>query len=210
MKSRSYWDEKLQSAAKAYGFHQGYKILYSPWSTIINHSAIFISLNPGKPPIAAEMCVVSDERGNTYEVERKITQSPITAQFLKLCEFIGVMPSEMLTGVAAPFRSERWATISITQQRAALAIGREFWSEALKHSPEKLIIACSDEASKMIVSITGAQLDVVTPSGWGNIKLSRYVAANGRRIVKLPHLSQFKLFSRAEAEPYLRAIFEIN
>lgn len=60
------------------------------------------------------------------------------------------------------------------------------------------------------MSITGARLDTVTPSGWGNITLSRYLAGGDRRIVKLPHLSQFKLFSRAEAEPFLKAIFEIG
>jgi hypothetical protein len=210
MKSREYWDEKLQAAAKAHGFSQGYKMLYSPWTTIGAHSAIFLSLNPGKPPVAAEMCVVSDERGNSYEVERDTTQSPITAQFLKLCDFIGVKPSRVLTGVAAPFRSERWNTLSSTQRRAALSIGREFWSEVLPNSPARLIVTCSDEASELAVSITGARLDSVTPSGWGNITLSRYLAGGDRRIVKLPHLSQFKLFSRAEAEPFLKAIFEIG
>ena len=207
MQSREVWDAKLRTAARVHGFEQGYKILYSPWATLGSPAAIFLSLNPGKPPLEAEMCIVSDERGNSYEVERETTRSPITAQFLKMCDFIGLTPSQVLTGVVAPFRSDRWASLSGLQRRAALLVGREFWSEVLPRSPAGLIITCSDEAAEMVVSITGARLDAVTPSGWGNIKLSRYLAPNGKRIVKLPHLSQFKLFSRLDSAPYLKEIF---
>ena len=78
------WTKKLSDADKKYNFFDGYKLLYCPWETIHKVKIAFISLNPGKPPQNAELREISDERGNSYWVERKITESPITDQFLKL------------------------------------------------------------------------------------------------------------------------------
>ena len=40
---------------------------------------------------------MSDERGNSYEVEKEISKSPITPQFLNLCEFLETEPKNVLT-----------------------------------------------------------------------------------------------------------------
>lgn len=204
MRTRQYWDDRLGSTASSNGFSQGYKLLYSPWSTLSSHKAIFLSLNPGTPPVGAELSVVSDERGNSYEVERDTTMSPITLQFLKMCDFMGIVPKDVLTGVVAPFRSGSWSSLSNLQRRVALEIGREFWSDALRVSRSDLIVVCSEEASEMVVSLSGATITEILPAGWGNISIVKYSTSDGRRIVKLPHLSRFRLFGRAASEPHLR------
>lgn len=84
MESREIWGQRIREAGREIGFTEGYKILFAPWATIGTTDTVFLSLNPGRPPAGAELEVLSDERGNSYEVERHITVSPITEQFLAL------------------------------------------------------------------------------------------------------------------------------
>ena len=68
--------ELLKSAEKKYNFSDGFKLLYCPWDNISSSNIAFISLNPGNAPENAELRMVSDERGNSYEIEMDITKSP--------------------------------------------------------------------------------------------------------------------------------------
>ena len=52
-----------------------------------------------------------------------------------------------------------------------------------------------------------AQLDEEAPRGWGKVKLRRYVCADGRVVVALPHLSTFKLMSRPECIAALADVY---
>ena len=88
MMDKNYWQNKLSTLERDYSFHEGYKLLFSPWNTIQKANHAFISLNPGRAPDGADLRVISDERGNSYEVEEFTTKSPLTAQFLKLCSFL--------------------------------------------------------------------------------------------------------------------------
>ena len=130
---RNNWSKKLSKADAKYHFPDGYKLLYSPWETLKKAKIAFISLNPGKPPKNAELKVVSDERGNSYEVEKEITESEITHQFLSLCKFLETSPNEVLTGTICPFRSADWenfldgSTFTDEQKRIGLSLGEEFW-----------------------------------------------------------------------------------
>lgn len=84
-RTREDWDQELRRLESELCFNEGFKPLYCPWSTLETGRVAFLSLNPGRAPDDAEMRVVSDERGNSYEVERETTKSPLTDQFLKLC-----------------------------------------------------------------------------------------------------------------------------
>ena len=148
------WTKKLSDTDKRYNFFDGYKLLYCPWETIHEVKIAFISLNPGKPPQNAELREVSDERGNSYWVERKITESPITDQFLKLCEFIEKTPDEILTGAICPFGSMDWdffmngKVFTDKQKEIGLNLGAEFWKEALKNV--STIITVGNETTNSI------------------------------------------------------------
>ena len=72
------------------------------------------------------MKTLSYERGNSYEVEKKITKSPITHQFLKLCSFINVHPKSILTGFMCPFRGNEWSDFNNKQKKIGLDCGKEF------------------------------------------------------------------------------------
>lgn len=202
------WTQKLYSGEKSLGFNQGYKILYCPLATLNTAKVAFLSLNPGPAPLGAELRVLSDERGNSYQVENETTRSPITEQFLRMTKILRRTPLEILTGVAAPFRSAAWDSLSNAQREGSLRFGREFWGEVLLRTDLHLIIASSQQAAAMVCYITGAKLEAAVPSGWGTIELKRFRTRDGRRIIQLPQLSRYKLFSRSACIAPLKLLFE--
>lgn len=206
MRSRDEWAKKLKDGAREHGFDEGYKPLYVPWDTIGKADTVFMSLNPGEPPQDADLEVVSDERGNSYEVEKETTKSPIAEQFLKLCNLLGKDPSDILTGVAAPYRGKSWSSHTSAQRKANLETGRQFWLEAFAANSPKLVIVCSDAALRMTASLRGARLERKLPSGWGDVSLRRYRSRDGGVIIQLPQLSRYKLLS---GEPYVSRLKEI-
>lgn len=199
------WDKRVSDAATHLGFTDGYKILYGPWSTIGTSDTVFLSLNPGRAPDDAALSTLSDERGNSYEVEAVTTRSPLTKQFLALADRLSFTPSEILTGVVVPFRSRRWLDCTVAQRLAALALGKEFWRQAFEVRQPKRVIACGKEAASVAVELLKADFDLSVASGWGQTKLVRYMA-EGSSVIQLPHLSTFQLFSRSDCAGPLSTI----
>ena len=199
-------EEEITKAEKAYNFQQGYKLLYVPWKTIETASIAFISLNPGKPPKEADLRVLSDERGNSYEVEKDVTESPLTDQFLKLAEFLKVKPIDILTGAMCPFRSGKWEDFTEEQKIVGFEIGKNFWLEVLKKDIN-LLITLGIQVTNELLPYLDAKLELSIDSGWGNVQLKRY-ATKDFDIVQLPHLSSFKIFSRKECGEPIKQIFD--
>lgn len=198
--SKAEWQSVLETSENALGFTLGFKPLYCPWETLHTAKVAFLSLNPGRAPNNAELRLTSDERGNSYEVEKYTTRSPLTAQFLLLCDLLGLRPSEVLTGVAAPFRSNNWQELTLQQRKGSLEIGRRFWEQPLSCSGLQMVITCSTEATKLAVSITAARPDTEVSAAWGKIRLRRFVSESGKVVIQLPHLSRFRLLGRPASE----------
>ena len=205
---RNKWDAKLSAIAAEYKFNHGYKILYNRWSVIGQATVAFMSLNPGREGNADLAWMISDERGSSHLVEKHTSISPINRQVLALYEFLDIDPSTVLDGVLHPFRSDEWNNFSAAQKNAGLEIGKKFWREAIDGKIEKLIVS-GKQIKPHVLSMTGAQIDAVIPSGWGEQTLERYTTATGMEIFIMPHLSRFKLFTRPECRGPLIAFFKI-
>ena len=197
----------LLAKEKELAFEEGFKLLYCPWERINSAQLAFLSLNPGRPPNQESLRVVSDERGNSYVVEREINKSPITEQYLKFCELLGVNPNAVLSGVIFPFRSNAWKSLTIFQRQQGLALGSQLWKSIL-HEKIRLVVAVGNETAKILIDIFDAKKEKCVPSGWGNISLRRFIGHNGVKIVQLPHLSRFKLLSNDRFLPPLKEVFE--
>ncbi|EYD74062.1 hypothetical protein Rumeso_04433 [Rubellimicrobium mesophilum DSM 19309] len=204
---REAWRRRLAAEEQRLNLSQGLKFVYGPWSTLDTGHVAFLSLKPGTAPPGADLRAVSDERGNSYEVERTTTGSPITGQFLALTELLGVRPREVLTGVVTPFRAVAWGNLTVRQKDGALALGREFWAGPLARPDLRLIVAVSQEAADLIITLTGATAESEISAGWGHLCLRRYRTCDGRAIVHLPHLSRFRLLSRAASRDALALAF---
>ena len=208
--NQRYWTKKLKEAETELGFIDGYRLVYGPWATLDKAKIAFLSLNPGRGKTLdkATMRDISDERGNTYEVEQGKSKSPIVGQFLRLAKMLGCQPADILTGVIAPFRSKRWDTLTKSQQKGSLDFGRRFWMGPLSRPDLRLIIASGNQVARVVVGITGAHFEDDAPAGWGAIKLRRYRLPGNKVILQLPHLSNYKLLSRELSNQALRAFIE--
>jgi hypothetical protein len=194
------WYDRLCVVERELGLNDGFRPLYGPWSTLSKSRMAFISLNPGRAPSSTTKREMSDERGNSYVVERESTLSPITDQFLRLCALIKVSPDDVLTGVAVPFRTPAWNDIPPQHRKRAIKVGQEFWAEPLKRNDLEVIVCCSAQATRAVVECLHAKLEETRPAAWGNITIHRYRALNGTPILALPHLSRFRLLGRSQSE----------
>jgi hypothetical protein len=184
----------------------GFKLLYCPWNKIYSSNIAFISLNPGNAPDSADLRMISDERGNSYEVEAGITKSPINEQFLKLCSFLGKKPSDFLAGAAIPFRSNNWASLNKEQRDAGIQVGIDLWKEMLGSNIKRIVVT-GEEACKIVLKIKPSELKSSIPSNWGDTKLKKYLANDGTEIFSIPHLSSYRLFLRDKSIKQLNKIF---
>ena len=208
--NRGYWTKELEEAETRLGFVDGYRFVYGPWETLDRAKIAFLSLNPGRGETLDKdtMRDIADERGNTYEVEQGTSGSPIVNQFLRLSKLLGCQPADILTGVIAPFRSTSWDTLTESQQKGSLDLGRRFWMGPLSRPDLRLIITSGEAVARQVVSITGARFDGEACAGWGSQKLRRYRSPGGQVVVRLPHLSRFRLLGREPSEQKVRAFLD--
>ncbi len=203
---REDWHQRLVAVEAELGLRDGFRFVYGPWATLQTGRIAFLSLNPGRASSNSVMQEVSDERGNSYAVERYTTLSPITDQALRAFSVLGAQPHEVLAGVVCPFRTPSWNDLTKEKRDQALALGREFWSQPLQRPGIELIVCCSTEASKAAVTWLAARHEASASAGWGDIAIHRYRTGTGVPILALPHLSRFRLFGRPQSEEAIRKL----
>ena len=198
--------KQLRQAELDLDFTDGYQLLYCPWKTLGTHEIACVSINPSLREDDFKR-MLSDERGNSYQVEAHQELSPITKQILKLCHRLGKMPEQLLMGTICPFRSDNWNDLRRDVKDVGLKIGKEFWGQALS-SQIRLVITLGDPAQKTICELFDAHLEFEIRANYQNTLLRRYKTESGVEIISLPHLSRFRLFSRWQCDEPLEQIFE--
>ena len=173
--SKQRWETQICEAESTHSFTMGYKLLCCPWKTLNTATHAFISLSPGAAtPFDAELKCLSEERGNSYFIEKHTTKSPITEQFILLSELIGVSPNAILTGYAHPFRTREWNDNSAKQKEVGLQIGLDFWDAALHDGKVETVIISGSDVTRYFTSRLEASLEKEVPSGWGQTSLKTY------------------------------------
>ena len=117
--------KQLEKVELDFDFNDGYQLLYCPWGTLGSHEIACISINPSLRE-GHRKRMLSDERGNSYQVEEHQELSPITKQILKLCRRLGKQPDQLLMGTICPFRSDSWKDLRRDVKDVGLKIGKEF------------------------------------------------------------------------------------
>lgn len=208
MHSKEKCFSQLEKLSKEFKFTDGFKLLYCPWKRLSDARVAFISLNPGRAPDGVDISTVDDPSGNSYLVERAITKSPLNKQFLEMCEFLNRDPGQILTGAFFPFRSGKWEDLDPSQIEAGLSFCRPFWKSAISENVE-LVIVLSNFVASQIAELLDCKLETEISSGWGATKLRRYRAPNGAKVIQLPHLSTYRLFSREQCTAPLKEVFQL-
>lgn len=202
---RNYWQAHLAAREAALGYSDGFKLLFCPWDRIGTARSLFLSLNPGNDPSGEHMRVASDERGNSYLVERQARHSPIAAQYVQLCQFLGRDAEAMLAGTLMPFRTPRWEP---RRDRPNLGLARPFWRAVFETGRLREVFCMGRDAEREAVRLAGARLDMEIPANWGNLTIRRYSTAAGMRLYGLLHLSTYKMFGRPDCLPQLARLFD--
>jgi hypothetical protein len=197
---RNYWQNLLAKEERARGYVDGFKLLFCPWNVIDTADTLFLSLNPGNDPSGEFMRIASDERGNSYLVEREARHSPIADQYRQLCEFVSKDPEKVLTGTLMPFRTNRWDN---NRDRPNIAITRSFWRQILQQGKIRQIFCMGREVENEVVSMTNAKLKKQIPANWGTLNIRRYETSGGLQVYGLLHFSTYKMFGRPECIPQI-------
>lgn len=216
------------------GHRIGWRFVTGPKSTFSQDTKIlFISLNPGGDCDPPDHPHESSEDGSSYLIEswkgRPRGKESLQVQFQRLASKLqqtygdtgsleNFINTKILTAHFIPFRSPRFDALH--NKAESIKFGRSLWGQILRHLSPNIIITLNPESFQNISEIlAGNGCEVIEhkhfQTGWG-VGTSRPIGCEARKynqrgnlvtILRLPHLSTFKLFSKAECAPYLDQVF---
>ena len=186
-----------------------------------------ITINPGGDHIPPDHPAASCENGASYLVERWGDSSPGQSVLQRQVQHLfGALAAEMryegspsqllessLVSQFVPFRSARFETLP--RQAESLQFARKLWSRILPIAKPRLIVCLGREIQQQLAELLPQCLGA-TPSetttlstGWGNYnaEITTFQHADGHsRLLYLPHLSRWTLFTSPKCRPYMPAI----
>lgn len=186
-----------------------------------------ITANPGGKEIPPDHPWASCENGCAYVSETWGTarkgQHKLQKQVQRLFDALAAqtkfkgggtaLMESSLVAYYIPFRSPRLALLP--RKKDSLNFARSLWAPLFKRLHPKLFITIDRDAYRYFGKLLDSSVKTlnrereVMPTGWGayTADVTRY--GEGQQtttLVRLPHLSTFQLFSRAECKPFVDAI----
>ena len=216
---------------KKWGYQLGWRFLNGSKKTLTNNPAIaFITLNPGGNKIPKDHSWESCENGSSYLYEswgnaapgKGNLQKQIQLMFEKIISVTNLpvqrdeLIEQSLTGYFVPFRSPRLADLE--HKKEAFEFGKVLWTKILKQVNPKLFICIDRDTHKIlrpiIASVYGLSLSKTQKinTGWGDYTadLDEFGDKNQVKMLRLPHLSTFKLFTSSKCTNQLNQILALQ
>ena len=211
-----------------YGYELGWRFLTCSKNVLKSNPKIaFITLNPGGSRIRDDHDSPSCEKGNPYLDEnwknRPPGESPLQVQiqkmFAKIREKTNCSGSERefiesaLSGYFVPFRSE--SRDKLPHKKEAFEFGEKIWLKILRTVQPELFVCIERETTERLRKIieTAYRLpegkSYKLQTGWGNYTADIVEFGNSAevKLLRLPHLSRFTLFTREASEKAIENIF---
>ncbi|MFU8781422.1 MAG: hypothetical protein ACNA71_10430 [Kiritimatiellia bacterium] len=220
--------EEIERAYDQLGYDLGWRFLSVSRAVLEGQVKIaFVTLNPGGNQIPVDHPTASCENGPSYLVERwrgkPPGQAPLQVQVQKLFQGLanqmgfqagseGLMERSLI-GHYIPFRSPRFE--DLPHQEEGIAVGRLVWGRLLRHVRPRLVICLGRKVQSELRILLHHELNGIQrntqslPSGWGDmeIDIDTYESSGQvMRLLYLPHLSTFKLFSRDNCKDPMNAV----
>lgn len=208
------------------GYQIGWRFLNCSATVLTARPSIaLVTANPGGDRIETDHPSLSCEFGHSYTSERwgnsEPGASPLQVQLQKLFELLAnisglasdgtTLLEQSLAGYYIPFRSPRLSDLPNAAE--ARSVGRTIWGNVLNATKPGLLISIDRDTFKelgtLITEVYGLHLTDTTTfsTGWGKYTADVADYGDGKvRLVRLPHLSTFKLFSRSDCRPHLDEI----
>ncbi len=186
-----------------------------------------ITINPAGTCIPADHPAASCEYGASYLVERWGTdrpgQSTLQVQVQQLFEALArelrydgsaaQLLEASLVSQFVPFRSPRFA--ALPRQAESLEFARKLWAHVLPVANPKLVICLGREVQRELKALLPAALGATyvesqaLPTGWGSYQ-AEVTSFNSEdapvRLLYLPHLSTWTLFTSRKCASFIPAI----
>lgn len=228
--------ERIDVAYRELGHSLGWRFLMGPRRTLSARTRVaLVTSNPGGKKDYPEYPRASVEQGNAYWVELWLGRvqagdAPLQRQVQRLFDMVvevieagasaqSYVEHHVLCAYFVPFRSPRFA--KLLAKRKSINFGRALWSDILTAWTPTTILTIDPDAFGNLYNILSSagslQQHREFPTGWGDIRaeavrIQRSGCGMTVTLARLPHLSTFKLFSRANCrlpmDSFIRYVFE--
>ncbi|MCY4038067.1 MAG: hypothetical protein OXF09_01250 [Hyphomicrobiales bacterium] len=208
---------RIHAAYERSGNNDGWGIFASPKKTLNEARIAFLGLNPGGKgfPESSRHHHFARESGSAFVDDDwgcEPGEHPLQKQIRKLFKKIEVKPEDVLAGNFVPFRSPRWKYLK--EKKFALQVGEEIWGDILRRVKPDLVIGMATPIFPSLCRILNVKETQSIPIGWGRYKGERAHFDNFNSckkrglLVRIPHLSTFKIMNRKQSEDGLRTLFQ--
>jgi len=211
-------------------FRRGWRFLYNSKKTIDSNNGIcLLALNPGgkeeNQDHGKESCengsAILTERWKNYDAGMSLLQIQYKQLFMEIAANIGeqdykIVLEKSLIGFFIPFRSPNFEEINL-YEKDLLNFGKVLWSEIFSKCTPKVIVCIDQKTYKSIHELLVVNLQFkpienkIFKSGWGNVtvNLAHFHKENKKiSILRLPHLSTYKLFSNDSSKDKIKEIIK--
>lgn len=187
--------DAVQAEHERLGYKQGWVFAMTPEANLSTADVVLVGLNPGgrdHPDNEGAW----DVEGNAYLDGRWYADGrdelfPIQVEVAELMKLLGVEGEQFFAGMFIPFRSPSLAELQHRDE--AVTFARQLWTWTLSQTPARLFVCMGQAAAWHIAQLLGASYAEAFATGWGDTKVHRYVAPDGRVVVSLPHPSRYRL-----------------
>ena len=218
----------IEDFYKSHNYQLGWRFLNCSKSVLCSDPKIaFITLNPRGKSIPEDHPWSSCEEGNSYLNEewgnarrgRSNLQVQIQLMFAKLAEKIDFkgnseqLIEESLSGYFVPFRSPRLADLD--HKSHAFAFGNELWLKILSSVHPDYFICIDRDSFKKLQPLIESTYELPIKcikkleTGWGNYtaEIVEFGDNSEKRLLRLPHLSTFKIFTSQKCTEKVDELF---
>ena len=194
----------------------GYRFLSSPESTLGSKQMI-MSINPaGGAPDYERDTLFLEEETNLYECGHRMAapmgSSRLRDQYDALFKFLEWEPRAVLQAPFSPYRG-KWRDFKPKRQKVTLEFCRsEIWEPYFSKRCPLQIICVGEPPDGPIRDAFPYQVVETTPvyTGWDNRSgdtATIYRFENDTVMIRIPHLSQFRIMTAQSCGPHLKNIF---
>ena len=107
-----------------------------------------------------------------------------------------------------PFRSAAWSNMPRSWKLEAMRFAREdLWPLLLKQRTPKLAICFGAASAKVLREVLSHSQCQHFPVGWGRVRAD-VSESGGTVVIRLPHLSRYRIFKRAQGLADLKRLRE--
>jgi putative restriction endonuclease len=200
---------EIEGAYARLGHRLGWRFLLTPMETFTPEvPTLLLSFHPGGSVEPPDQPRASSEAGSGYDVERwdgaPAGMHPLQVQVREMLAAFGETTAGTLSAYFVPFRAP--TSEQMASPEASLAFAGGLWRTLLPVLQPQVIIALGRDAYAGVAEALGrTSKEETLPAGWGaqTITLAQFGA---QLVVRLPHLSQFKLMSREEGREAVRDV----